>query len=91
MTGIALNLALKTVVRHDELNNVKHGVPLDIHVVVSGTQILFHWIGLKMLTNIILVFASYPEIPPTYKRRKNRRTALGFTSQISLLWFCSPA
>ena len=47
MTGSALILALKSVVRHDELENVKRGILRDAIVEVSGTQILFHWIGLK--------------------------------------------
>ena len=46
MTGSALNLALKSVVRHDELNNVKHGALRDTLVEVLVTQIVFHWIGL---------------------------------------------
>ena len=47
MTGSALNVALKLVVLHVELKSVKHGVLRDALVEVSGTQILFHWIGLK--------------------------------------------
>ena len=50
MTGSALILALKSVVRHDELENVKRGILRDAIVEVSGTQILFHWIGLKKWT-----------------------------------------
>ena len=50
MTGSALNLALKLVVLHVELENVKHGVLRDALVEVSETQILFHWIGLKSWT-----------------------------------------
>ena len=46
---MALNLALKLVVLHVELENVKHGVLHDALVEVSETQILFHWIGLKKL------------------------------------------
>ena len=40
MTGSASNL---TVLRHDELKNVNHGVLVE----GSGTQILFHWTGLR--------------------------------------------
>ena len=46
MSGSVLNLALQSLVHHDELKNVKYGVRL---VEVSGTQILFHCIGLKKL------------------------------------------
>ena len=49
MTGSALNLAFKLVVLHVELENVKHGVLLDVLVEVSETQLLFHWIGIKKL------------------------------------------
>ena len=50
MTGSALNLALKLVIRHDELENVSHGVLRDaLAEEVSGTQILLPWIGLKKL------------------------------------------
>ena len=49
MTWSALNLALKLVVLHVELENVKHGVLRDALVEVSETQILFHWIGLEKL------------------------------------------
>ena len=41
MNGSALNLALKSLVRHDELRNIHHGVLRDALVEVSGTQILF--------------------------------------------------
>ena len=34
---------------HDELENVNHGDLLDVLVEVSGTQILFHLIGLEIL------------------------------------------
>ena len=37
MTGTALNLALKLVVRHYEFENVKHGVLREALVEVSGT------------------------------------------------------
>ena len=47
MTGGVLNLGLKLVVRHDDLDNVNHGVLCDALVEVSETKILFHWIGLK--------------------------------------------
>ena len=47
MTVSATNLALKLVIRHDELENVNHGVLCAALVEVSGTQIIFHWIGLK--------------------------------------------
>ena len=50
MTGSALK-ALKLAIRHDELENVNR-VLLDALVEVSGTQILFHWIGLKKLPSI---------------------------------------
>ena len=63
MTGTALNLALKLVVRHYEFENVKHGVLREALVEVSGTQILFHWIGLKKLAskyvNYNIVCAKY--------------------------------
>ena len=46
---------------------MKHGVLHDALVEVSGTQNLFHWIGLKKLTyedvNYNIVCALYPEIP----------------------------
>ena len=67
MTGSALNFALKLVVLHVELENVKHGVLHDALVEVSETQILFHWIRLKKLArkhvNYNIVCALYPEIP----------------------------
>ena len=47
MTGSALILALKLVVRHDELENVNHGVLRDALVVVVGIQILLHNIKLR--------------------------------------------
>ena len=47
--GSSLNLALKSVIRHDKLDNMKHGVLRDTLVEVSGIQILFRWIGLKKL------------------------------------------
>ena len=47
MTGSALTLALKLMMRHDELKNVKHGVLRGALVEVWGTQILFHSIRLK--------------------------------------------
>ena len=47
MTGSALTLILKLEIRHDELEYVNHGVLRDTLVEVSGTQILFQWIGLK--------------------------------------------
>ena len=50
MTGSALNLALKLVVLHGEFESVKDGFLRDALVEVSGTQILFHWIGLKKLS-----------------------------------------
>ena len=49
MTGSASNLTLKLVMRHDELKNVNHGVLLGALAEVSGTNILFLWIGLKKL------------------------------------------
>ena len=49
MTGSALNLTLKLVVLHVELENMKHEVLRDALVEALGTQILFHWIGLKKL------------------------------------------
>ena len=49
MTESALNLASKLVIRHDELENTNHEVLRDALVEVSGTQILFHWIGFKKL------------------------------------------
>ena len=82
MTGSAINLALQLVVRHDELENLKHGVLRDALVEVSVTQILFHWIGLKKLANkhvdYSLVCELHPEIPgrggihpsPTFIRQK---------------------
>ena len=51
MTESALILALKLVVLYVELQNVKHGVLRDALVEVSGTQKLFHWIGLKKLVH----------------------------------------
>ena len=72
MTGSVLNLALKSVVRNDELDYVKHGVLRDTLVEVLGTQILFHWIGIIKLAKkhvlYNLVCASYPEIP-TYRKK----------------------
>ena len=80
LNGSVLNLALKLVVLHVELENVNHGV-----LEVSETQILFHCISLKKLAyshvNYNIVCASYPEIPgggesipppnpPTYIRQK---------------------
>ena len=54
MTEKALNLALKLVIRHDELENVNQGVLRDALVDILETQILFHWIGLKKLAyNIV--------------------------------------
>ena len=41
MTGSALNLALKSVVRHDELENVKHGILHDGGG--GGTRSLRFW------------------------------------------------
>ena len=49
MTGSASDLALKFVMLHVELENVKHGVLRGALVEVSETQILFHWVGLKNL------------------------------------------
>ena len=67
MTGSALNLALKLVVLHVELENVKRAVLRDALVEVLETQILFHWIRLKKLAykhvNYNIVCALYPEIP----------------------------
>ena len=40
-------IASKLVVRHDELENVKHEVLRDALLEVSWTRNLFHWIGLK--------------------------------------------
>ena len=47
MTGSALNLALKLVVLHVELESVKHGVLCDALVEVSGTPEtqMFSWAG----------------------------------------------
>ena len=60
-------MALKFVIRHNEVENVNHGVLRDALVEVSGTQILFHWIGLKKLAykNVkhSLICAFTPEIP----------------------------
>ena len=60
-------MALKSVVRHDVLENVKQGVLRDTLVEVSGTEILFHWIGLKKLAYKHVIYnldcALYPEIP----------------------------
>ena len=81
MTGNALNLALKLVVLHVELENVKHGVFCDALLEVSET--LFHWIGLKKLAgkhvNYNIVSALYPEIPPPPKPilDKNSPTGIG--------------
>ena len=47
MTESASNLTFKLVMQHDELKNVNHVVLHGALVEVSGTQILFHWIGLK--------------------------------------------
>ena len=73
MTRSALNLALKLMVLHVELQNVKHGVLRDALVEVSETQILFRWIGLKKLVykhvNYNTVCALYPETQP-YIRQK---------------------
>ena len=70
MTGSALNVALKLVVLHVELKSVKHGVLRDALVEVSGTQILFHWIGLKKLAckhvHYNIVCALYPETVTVY-------------------------
>ena len=53
MTGSALNLALKLVVRHDELENANHAV---LHE--------SFWIGLKKLAykHVNYNLALYPEI-----------------------------
>ena len=45
-TGRALNLALKLVMRHDELEILKNGVLRDAIVEGWGSQILFHSIRL---------------------------------------------
>ena len=50
MTGTALNLVLKLVVLHVELEIVKQRIILDALVEVSGPQIFFDWITLKKLT-----------------------------------------
>ena len=49
MTGSASNLPLKLAMQNDKLKNVNHVVLRGALVEVSGTQILFHWIGLKYL------------------------------------------
>ena len=56
MTGLAIHLVLQLVVRYDELENLKHGVPRATIVEVSVTQILFHWIDLKKLANAIYMW-----------------------------------
>ena len=47
--NLALQLALKLAMRHDEHENVKQGVLRDTLVEVWGTQILFLSIRLKNL------------------------------------------
>ena len=83
MTISALNLALKLVVLHVDLESVKHEVLCDALVEVSGTHILFHWIRLKNFAykhvNYNIVSALYLEIPgggstppqPMYIRKKS--------------------
>ena len=78
MTGSALNLALKLVVLHVELKNVKHGVVRDALVEVLRTQILLHWIGLKKLamnmciTTFVVhyILRYHPPPQPTYIRQE---------------------
>ena len=41
MTGRALNLVLKSVMRNDELGNVIHGLRIDLLVEVSETPFFF--------------------------------------------------
>ena len=64
MTGSASNVALKLVMHHNKRENV---VLIDKLVEASGTQLFFHWIGLKKLVQEHvkhnLVFALSPEIP----------------------------
>ena len=105
MTGKATNLALKLVVRHYELENVNHGVLIEIPVEVLGAQILFLWIRLKKSINIFnnLVYALCSVIlkgrsikaplPPTYIRQNkaNRdRVKLAF-NELGNKFHCLPA
>ena len=105
MTGKATNLALKLVVRHYELENVNHGVLIDILVEVLGAQILFHWIRLKksinMFNNLVYALCSVilkgrgikAPLPPTYIRQNkaNRdRVKLAFT-ELGNKFHCLPA
>ena len=54
MTGSSSNFELKMMMCHDKLKNVNHGVLRDALVEVSGTPILFNWIGLKILIKKLL-------------------------------------
>ena len=49
ITGSASNLIFRLVLRHAELKNVNHGVHRGALVEVSGTQTIYHWIGLKKM------------------------------------------
>ena len=81
----------------DELENVNHGVLCDALVEVSGTQILFCWIGLKQLAHKhvkhSLVFALTPGIPgggggiqppPLPILYENRPTRIGLKNGLSV-------
>ena len=94
MTGSALNLALKLVVLHVELKNVKHGVVRDALVDVLRTQILFHWIGLKKLAiNMCIVHYNfvvhyilrYHPPPPQPILDKNRTNGIGLVCLVIYL------
>ena len=67
MTGSALNLALKLVVLHVELQNMEHGVLRDALAKVSETQILFYWIGLKKLAYNMWITTLFVHYIPRYQ------------------------
>ena len=94
----ALNFTLKLVIRHDELENMNHGVLCDTHVKISGTQIIFHWIGLKKLAckhvQHSFVCALTPGgINPPPQFDENRVKSLGQVLYFSLvyIWQTTPA
>ena len=89
MTGSALNLALQLVVLRVELESVKHGVLRDALVEVSGTQNLFHWIGLKKLVykyvcelqhSLCIMFRDTIPLPIL---DKNSPTVIGLTNNFT--------
>ena len=46
-----VNLALKLVMCLNKLENVYLGILIDVLVEVSGTQLFFHWIRLKIFVH----------------------------------------